>query len=279
MSGLTYYRYNNNPKFNNYDSATNFSIFNTNPDGKGLISTIQNNNNTGKLYSDYGFNKNQYIALKLKGYFTPDVSGTWSFKLGDTNPNDDLSYLWIGNNALNPTPQNALGMTYYYSAMQTLKIDLIAGVKYPILIYWGQSWGGLVFSIGIIPPNGQLTYDGSKYYNDENFNRPRYIFSPNELTTLRPNIVIKKWAELNIDTNLNMFVEFNLIITNLSSQWRNIFHFKNNNDDNIRVPASWVAPNDTYLSFCNSTVGNMGNWVPTPAIGLNKETHIIITSN
>ena len=104
-----------------------------------------------------------------------------------------------------------------------------------------------------------------------------YVFSPNELTTLRANMVTKKWTELNIDTNLNMFVEFNIIITNLSPDWRNIFHFTNNNDGGIRVPASWIAPNDTYLSYCNSTVDNMGNWVATPAIGLNKETHIVIT--
>ena len=167
-NGLTYYRYDNNPKFNNYDSATNFSIFESKPDGNGTISIIQNNNNSNKLYYDYGFNKNQYIAVKLKGFFTPDISGIWSFQLGDTNPNDDLCYIWIGDNALNPTPENASGMTYYYSSLQTVKINLIAGIKYPILIYWGQSWGGLVFSIGIIPPNGILTYDGSKYYSGEN---------------------------------------------------------------------------------------------------------------
>ena len=76
MSGLNYYRYDNNKNFNNYNSPTNFTIFDNPPDGSGVISMIENHNDTNKLYKTYGFSKNEYIALKMKDYFTPDVTGT-----------------------------------------------------------------------------------------------------------------------------------------------------------------------------------------------------------
>jgi hypothetical protein len=169
MSGLTFYAYNSNPGFNNYNSATNFSIFGTTPNKTGIISTILNTNDTNALFSTYGFTSNQYIAAKFTGYFTPNVSGNWGFLLGNISsglPNDDLSYLWIGNNALSPTQSNFTGMCYYYSSFSSCYVysQLTAGTSYPILLYWGQSYGGFGISLGIIPPGGSVTYNGTPYY-------------------------------------------------------------------------------------------------------------------
>jgi hypothetical protein len=187
-NGLTYYSYNNNNVFTNY-SPTDFSIFDTPYDGTGIISTIENSYNATKLLHQYGFNSTNYIALKIKGYFNPDISGTWGFQLGNIfNPNDDLSYLWIGDSVFNPTTNNALGMTFWYSNMVIVNIDLIAGQKYPILIYWGQSYGGYGISNGIIPPGGNLTFDGSKYYTFfPDYASCSYPMSPTELVCYQNN--------------------------------------------------------------------------------------------
>lgn len=167
--GLQYNGYLNNTGFNNYNSATNFSIFSTQSQISGKITTINNSNNTPSLYQTYGFSVNQYIALKFSGYFVPNVTGKWGFIMGSTStnlPNDDLSYLWIGNNARSPTSSNYSGMCYYYSSMTQAYVymDLVAGQYYPLLMYWGQSWGGFVISLGIVLPNGTKTYDGSEYF-------------------------------------------------------------------------------------------------------------------
>ena len=167
--GLLYSCYFNNYNFNNYNSPTNFSIFSAKPNTSGTITNIQNSNDSGALNATYGITYNQYFAIKFSGYFIPDVSGTWTFLLGDMNtklPNDDVSYLWIGNNANSPTSSNALGMCYYYTSFNScyFSINLTANQSYPILMYLGQSYGGFVVSLGITPPNGSLTYNGYKYF-------------------------------------------------------------------------------------------------------------------
>ena len=43
-------------------------------------------------------------------------------------------------------------------------MDLAQGQYYPLLMYWGQKWGGFGVSLGIIAPNGSITYDGSLYF-------------------------------------------------------------------------------------------------------------------
>lgn len=164
--GLQYYIWNNN-QFFWYYSPTNFNIFGTNADGNGVVSTVFNDNDNDGLIDTYGFNNNQNIALKLKGYFYPNVSGEWGFVLGDiyqNYPNDDISYLWIGDSALNPTPDNSLGVVDYMDPPGYFYINLEAGQLYPLLFYWGQYGGGFIITLGIIKPGGSVTYDGSPYY-------------------------------------------------------------------------------------------------------------------
>jgi hypothetical protein len=287
-SGLTYYAYDNNNGFNNYNSDSDFSIFNTKPIKTGTITKINNSNDTGSLFSTYGFSSDQYIALKFNGYFTPNVSGRWGFLMGDTTsnlPNDDLSYLWIGDNVLNPTPSNANGMCYYYSSFSSayVYVELIAGKSYPILMYWGQSWGGFGVSLGIIPPGGSLTYDGSNYFSVNQISLsckstdPTWSFSEslNNWYILQQNGYNTSWSNTGISTNKNMSVSFWLNISSLYPDWRNIFHVSNS-DSNSRVPSLWIAPNDTYFSICNSTESESYRWESASTLGLNIPIFITI---
>ena len=171
MIGLEYCAYDNNP-YNDQGFnfiSNNISIFNNEPNRKGIVTTIQNSNNTNSLYSTYGFSTNQNIALKFKGSFIPNVTGTWQFLLGNINTklaNDDISYLWVGNNALTPTASNYTGMCNYETPFAScyINVPLTAGVSYPILMYWGQGDGGFSISLGIVPPGGTLTYNGTPYF-------------------------------------------------------------------------------------------------------------------
>jgi len=211
MSGLTYYAYDNNQGFNNYNSATNFSIFGTAPNRTGLISTILNTNDTTTLFSTYGFTSNQYVAAKFTGYFTPTVTGNWGFLLGNNStglPNDDLSYLWIGNNALSPTQSNFTGMCYYYSSFSSCYVysQLTAGTSYPILLYWGQSYGGFGISLGIIPPGGSVTYNGAPYYT---YQAPP-IPQPPELQST--NFALETFKNLVEEENNNKLFKINFLI-------------------------------------------------------------------
>lgn len=103
-----------------------------------------------------------------------------------------------------------------------------------------------------------------------------YIFSPDKWTTLQPNLEVKNWDDLNLNSNTNMYIQFDILITSYYSNWRNIFHFTNNNQSSSRVPAMWVAPNGTYLSVCNSTIDEPDAWVATPNLSLNTKTNVVI---
>jgi hypothetical protein len=104
-----------------------------------------------------------------------------------------------------------------------------------------------------------------------------YTFSPDTWTVLQPELVTKSWNELNLNSNLDMYIEFDIQITTTYPNWRNLFHFTNNNQSSIRVPSMWVSPNDTFFSVCNSTEQASWAYVATPSIGFNTPTHIVIT--
>ena len=104
-----------------------------------------------------------------------------------------------------------------------------------------------------------------------------YIFSPDNWTVLQPELVTKSWNELNLNSNLDMYIEFDIQINTSYSNWRNLFHFTNNNQSSIRVPSMWVSPNDTFFSVCNSTEQSPWAYVATPSIGFNTATHVVIT--
>ena len=71
------------------------------------------------------------------GYFTPDVTGTWTFGLAA----DDIAYIWIGPEALSGyTTSNQLAYSNN-DAVYPITKDLIAGVPYPIRVQYGNNGG------------------------------------------------------------------------------------------------------------------------------------------
>jgi len=294
MSGLTYYAYDNNP-YNSQGfncNSNNFSIFNNNGNRSGTVSTIENTNNTNSLYSTYGFSNNQSIALKFKGYFTPNVTGNWGFLLGDIKSNlanDDISYLWIGDNALNPTSSNANGMCYYYTSFSScyIYVQLTAGVSYPILMYYGQGNGGFAVSLGIIPPGGSVTYDGSSYFSISSIVQcssitPSWTFQESfgNWYQIQLNGYHTNWSNLGVTSNSNMSMSFWIKITTLDVYWRNLLHITNNNNDccnnGDRVPGIWITPSGSSLYISNSTSNNYDNNHTTGALSVNTEQFITI---
>jgi len=295
MSGLTYYAYDNDPYnsqgFNS--NSNNFAIFNNNYNSTGTITTIENSNDTNSLYSTYGFSTNQSIALKFQGYFTPNVTGNWGFLLGDIKSNlanDDISYLWIGENALNPTSSNANGMCYWYTSFSSCYIytQLTAGVSYPILMYYGQGNGGFAVSLGIIPPGGSVTYDGSSYFSTSSIvectsTTPTWTFQESfggNWYTLKQNGFSINWSNLGITSNINMSISFWLNITSLYGNWRNILHLTNNNNDccnnGDRIPGIWITPSGSSLYISNSISTNYNDCYQSGSLPINQQQFITI---
>lgn len=167
-TGLQYYMWNNNNGIN-YGNLTNFTIFNTNSNGSGTVTSILNYNDSNSLYNEYGVLNSGNFVLKFTGYFIPNQTGTWGFVLGDSYnyvSNDDLGVLWIGDNALNPSPNNYTGLCTYFNSYEStiFYVELTASQAYPLLMYYGNFGGGFVIALGIIPPGGVVTYDGTPYY-------------------------------------------------------------------------------------------------------------------
>ncbi len=82
--------------------------------------------------------RNNY-SIEWFGYFRPNVSGTWKFKIGS----DDCSYLWLGTNALagNDTSRNALASSpglHSFTTSANQSVDLSANIFYPIRIQFGD---------------------------------------------------------------------------------------------------------------------------------------------
>ncbi len=144
---------------------------------------------------------NNYIdntIVTFYGYFKPNESGSWSFRMATSNyANDEISILWIGSDGqtianlkssataptsastrTNTTPSytgsNANKIVNYSFATNSTAnvnsftiytVTLTSGKYYPILMNWGQSGGGEYCELAIKRPSG-TTYstDGSSYY-------------------------------------------------------------------------------------------------------------------
>jgi hypothetical protein len=157
MSGLNYYTY----FFDDYN-IDGFTVPNPNvdffstaiPDVSGTITMINNN------WSDFGIDTGDNFSIKVSGAFYAPISGIYSFEFYG---NDDLTAFYFGNSGSNPTLENADLITYYYSdiSLTNYSIFLKANTYYPILLYYGQSYGGYAFTMEITLPDGSTTYDGT----------------------------------------------------------------------------------------------------------------------
>ena len=132
-------------------------------DPAGMAAYQLTNANTG------GFN---YFAISLQGYFLAPTTGSYTFVFSDgTDNNDDLSFFYIGANAQSPTAGNYQQATVFgaseipFNGTNSYTISLTAGTYYPILLYYGQSFGGYLISLGFQLPGSSTTlYDGTGYF-------------------------------------------------------------------------------------------------------------------
>jgi hypothetical protein len=100
----------------------------------------------------------------------------------------------------------------------------------------------------------------------------------NDWYTVRQNGASIPMSQMGINpNNQNISISFILKINNVTSSWRNIFHFTNNDTDGSRLPAIFVYPdNSAKLHMRFDADGNTNNGVDTPN-SLPLNTPILIT--
>lgn len=86
------------------------------------------------------------------GYFVPDVSGDWVFRI----TSDDASSLWLGNEAIQNWMDDSLSARLRIPAgtptQKSVSINLKIDQVYPIRILYGNSGGPGTFNFEILPP-------------------------------------------------------------------------------------------------------------------------------
>jgi len=108
-------------------------------------------------------------GITAQGIFTPNVSGTWTFYL----IGDDFMWMYLGDNARNPTVNNYSFKTTDYHTEFSYPVNLTAGTQYPILLLWGQSRGGTNYGFRFTDPNGKAYTDTSGFTTSQPIN-PTY---------------------------------------------------------------------------------------------------------
>jgi hypothetical protein len=108
----------------------------------------------------------------------------------------------------------------------------------------------------------------------------QYTPSVGKAVTLSGNNAVTTWSKLNIASNSNMSTSFTINIQNVNSNWRNIFHITNTNNDccNIgdRVPAVWITAGAQTLLIVNSITNNGNSYFYTNNVQLNTDTKVDI---
>ena len=103
-----------------------------------------------------------------------------------------------------------------------------------------------------------------------------YIFSPGEWSTLESNMVNLAWANLNINSCWNMYIQFDILITTYYSEVRNIFNIT---DSFFYSPAAvFITPNSTNLCITCSTLESSSiDLNIVEPIPYNTQTNIALT--
>jgi len=127
----------------------------------------------------------------------------------------------------------------------------------------------------VVIPRSEVYIPSSKILKKNS--RTPYIFSPDKWTILEPNMETKNWTDLNIKSNLNMYIQLDIIITSSNTNYRNIFNFKNNNNEISRIPGLWIDNKTLFGWFNFSTPTNVYNGIQTPIFTLNTPTNIVFT--
>ena len=129
------------------------NITNLNPVSKQLVSDFSSLGAMKLLV-----NSNTYTSawgFKAVGYFVPTSTGTWTFSVAA----DDVAQVWIGVSSTNAVSINQISnpnvTCWWDNSPQTFSVTVTSGVKYPILIYMGNSPGTInpgSFSISVTTP-------------------------------------------------------------------------------------------------------------------------------
>lgn len=156
-------------------------------------------------------------------------------------------------------------------------------------VYIGDPWSEQNNGIKIknlIIYNYVLTIEQiNKIYDDQNIisGSWTYDLSINKWYTISTNNLIGTWDKLNIASNSNMTLAFTIMIIDLSTTWRNIFHVSNDNvdccDKGNRVPGIWMYPNDTTLYICYDTENSPNNYIKLSNLKMNVPIHIYVVFN
>ena len=142
------------------------NITNLNPVSRQLVSDFSSLGAMKLLV-----NSNTYTSawgFKAVGYFVPDESGQWTFSVAA----DDVAQVWIGVSSTNAVSINQLSnpnvTCWWDNSPQTFSVTVTSGVKYPILIYMGNSPGTInpgSFSISVSNPNYKTLSNIFHYMN------------------------------------------------------------------------------------------------------------------
>lgn len=108
-----------------------------------------------------------YFNISLQGYlYTGETGGVYQFTFYQLYNNDDLTFFYFGNHASSPTINNVDQITKYSedTTNNTYTTDILKpNTYYPILIYYGQSFGGAFLTVGVKGRN-DTEYDYTSKY-------------------------------------------------------------------------------------------------------------------
>lgn len=154
-SGLSYKTYSND-FINGYNAQSGnsqrYSYFDT---ATVLYSGIWNKFVLGQI-------PNMNNALKIYGYFLPNLTGIWKFSILA----DDIATFWFGSSTINPISSNYQLYSHFTSGTVNYSISLTEGIYYPLLLLYGQSGGGISFIFSFTDPLNVTRTDGTGYYFD-----------------------------------------------------------------------------------------------------------------
>lgn len=107
--------------------------------------------------------KTTEFSFTITGYFVPQTTGTHNFVVAS----DDAGYLWLGSDAVSaPTKANVSINNGGLHGMTPIKasVPMTAGQVYPLLIMFGQNFGGFGLQFAYNTPNGQITTNGNGFF-------------------------------------------------------------------------------------------------------------------
>lgn len=117
----------------------------------------------------------EYFARKIQGYFVAPEDGNHRFR----TKSDDSSWVWIGEadepihtliarrDKTNEIIDNS--GSHPAQTVTSANINLVAGKLYPILIYYGQGYGGTILEMQYDPPSSGWTFGSEIDFRTKNY--------------------------------------------------------------------------------------------------------------